>query len=998
MHSPFLRGVAQYFHSHGNFSNYCFVLPNHRSCTFFERELDLASESAFIMPHIMTITDFATRVAGLVPVPMVDSLFRLYKCYVAMSGNENYLFDKFVYWGNVLLKDFNDVDMSLVNPEKIFSNIRDLRYIQSNYLESDVSDIIERYLNISIENRASDNEHDEENFWLGNYNTDVTNEGEVKKEYMRLWNSMFELYKAYNEDLEASGLSTMGHIYRKASELVKEDVDLGHEKYVFVGFNALTASEISIFKRLSNRGKAMFFWDSASPVFSSQVPNPGCRYVKFFLQEFPQPHDFVAEKIEKFPSIKVIGVPTSVGQSQYASKILHDMSSQGLLTEDNAISTAVVLPDEKLFATLLNSLDVDVNVNVTMGYPLQSSDIASLMRVVAKLHKQARRQASGEWCYYRALVKTVLSHPIIKSCFGSEAIKVLMKIEEKNMFEIPQSMLLDTAFGNIFHTIEHGDEVESVKQYLHHLIDFCVQVKQQLLDNEKTINADDETQESPVTLQQAFVDQYIEVLLSLEDSISRYNLPPCESTIFFLVDKLSSMMSIPFEGEPLHGLQIMGMLETRCIDFDKVIILSCNERVLPRKFRSSSFISEYMRRFYGMSTIEDQESMWAYHFYRLISRASEVYMIHDTSTQSADSQEVTRYIPQLELIYKCDIEFIDLTLETNIIEDLNIDVPKTGHVAAMVDSYKAPGGKNHSASSINEFINCPLEFYFHYIERLSTDDSEADFMGASTFGTIVHDTLSRLYYPNDADGNPRQGEYSVGSDDIKAFIDNDLEAIVRHEVNSLYLHNSDLDRPLRGEASITSVAIINTIKGALQHDMDLLRKNGGGSFTVLECEKKHRNIQLSYGGERFNFTFTADRIDRLPDGTLRIVDYKTGSDLTNFRTMEDLFDPTVSDRRKAVLQLMLYCNAYAQETGYDGAIKPVIYKLREMDKSGVFFGKGNKKQEVDDYRKYNDDFKASMDAVMRDFFDKKRCFSQTLNTNPKGRPCRYCKFMDFCRR
>ena len=992
MHTPFLREVAQYFHSHGNFSNYCFVLPNHRSCTFFERELDLAAENAFIMPHIMTITDFATRVAGLVPVPMVDSLFRLYKCYVAMSGNENYPFDKFVYWGNVLLKDFNDVDMSLVDPEKIFSNIRELRYIQSNYLDGDISDIIERYLNISIERRTNDDESDDETFWLGNYNADSTDEGQVKKEYMRLWNSMYELYEAYNDDLESSQLSSMGHIYRKASELVKDDVDLGHDKYVFIGFNALTASEISIFKRLSNRDKAMFFWDSASPVFSFPVPNPGCRYVKFFLQEFPQPHDFVVEKIEGFPSVKVVGVPTSVGQSQYASKILHDMSSQGLLTQENAISTAVVLPDEKLFVPLLNSLDIDVNVNITMGYPLQGSDIASLMRVVAKLHKQARRQASGEWCYYRALVKTVLSHPIIKSCFGSEAIKVLMKIEEMNMFEIPQSMLVDTAFGNIFHTLELSDNVASVKEYLHLLIDFCVQVKKQLIDNEIADNADDETAESPVTLQQAFVDQYIEVLHSLEDSISRYNLPPCESTIFFLVDKLSSMMSVPFEGEPLQGLQIMGMLETRCIDFDKVIILSCNERVLPRKFRSSSFISEYMRRFYGMSTTEDQESMWAYHFYRLISRASEVYMIHDTSTQSSDSQEVTRYVPQLELIYDCDIDFIDLTLPTNIIEDLNIDVPKTGHVAAVIDSYKEQGGKKHSASSINEFITCPLEFYFHYIERLSTDDTEVDFMGANTFGTIVHDTLSQLYRPK-ADGKTCE----VSCDNIKAFIDNDLETIVRREVNSLYLHNSDVDRPLRGEASITSVAIINTIKSALQYDMDLLSKKGGGSFTVLECEKKH-TVKLSYGGESFNFTYTADRIDRLPDNTLRIVDYKTGSDLTNFRNMEDLFDPTVSDRRKAVLQLMLYCNAYAKETGYDKAIKPVIYKLREMDKSGVFFGTANNKVVVDDYRKYNDDFKASMDAVMKDFFDKKRCFSQTLNTNPKSRPCRYCKFMDFCRR
>ena len=993
MLTPFLRQVARYFQSKGDFHNYCFVLPNHRSCTFLEREFDLASNGVYITPAVTTITDFVTSLSGLAAVPAVEALFKLYKCYTSLSGNEAYPFDKLVYWGNVLLKDFNDVDMYLVDPEQIFNNVRELREIQSNYIDSDVREIVRRYLNMSVEGMAGD----DDDFWRDNYSTPSSQGEQVKKEFMRLWNSMLELYTAYHHDLAKSGMSSMGNIYRTASLAVKDGKDLGHKKYVFVGFNVLSTSEIAIFKRLQNRGKALFFWDASSPAFSTTAANvnPGGRYVNFFLKEFPQPADFIVESIDKFPSIKVYGVPSDVGQVQCASRLLDDFAQRGELSEKNAINTALVMPDESLFVPLLNSLNIDVNVNVTMGYPLQSSDIASLMRIVAKLHRQARREASGEWSYYRGMVKTVLSHPLIKTCFGHDAIEVMMKIDEGNLFVVPQSLLQDKPFGVLFRTIDRVDDVESVKAFLNNLIEFCTLVKEQL--SEDGDEQDDDQEEKPEALQLAFINQYCEVLTTLVDMLSRYDLPPCESTVFFLIDRLSAVISIPFEGEPLQGLQIMGMLETRCLDFEKVIILSCDERVLPRKFRSNSFISDYMRRYYGMSTVGDQESMWAYYFYRLISRASEVHLFHDTSTKSTDSKEITRYVPQLEMIYGCQIEYCEYTLNASVINNIAINVPKTGHVLDVLESYKMKGGKRHSASSINEYINCPLSFYFHYIERLSTDNAEDDFMGAGTFGTIVHDSLQQLYFP-DVDGMPREGEHKVTCGDIKRFIKTRLDTVVRHEVNRTYLRAADLDQPLHGEASIISVAILNSVRDVLRYDIDLLNNIDDNFLTVLECEKKHKGIMLNYGGVDFNFTYTADRIDRLSDGTVRMVDYKTGSDKTDFNDMEDLFNPNKDKRCKAVLQLMLYCNAYAQEMHYDEAIKPVIYKLRDIDQSGVFYGSGRNKVMVHDYRAHNTQFNERMDEVMRNFFDKDTAFTQTTNTKPSSTPCRYCKFADFCRR
>ena len=993
MNTSFLSQVAQYFHQKGNIHDYCFVLPNHRSCKFFERELDISSKKVFMMPEMMPINDFITRLSGSIAVNAIDAMFILYKCYTSMPGNEEQKFDKFVFWGNILLNDFNDVDMYLVDPKEIFTNIKEHREIQSNYIDEDLQQLVAQYFNLGSQGLMGE----DVDFWR-NYSNENLDKEEVRASYLKLWQNMLGLYEKYNAELDMRGVKSPGRIYREAVTAVKEGRDLGHKCYVFVGFNMLSTSEIAIMKRLGDQKKAMYFWDTSSPAFSDKYPqNPGGRYVKFFQQQFPSPHDFTAQPIATFPELTVMGVPSNVGQAKCAFNLIEKMVDNKHISNPlNAIDTAIVLPDESLFMPLLNSLSPKVpNINVTMGYPLQNSDIASLMRVVSRMHRRARRDADDKWSFYRNDVKIILSHPIIKSCYGDHALAIIEQIDADNVFEVPEEMFKGRPFEGLFHTAPDTNDPASVTEFLSGLVHFCNSVLK-IMSPQSTKEEIDEDIQRPMTLQEAFIKQYIDILNRVRAAINEHSVPPCENTVFFLVDKLVGVHTMPLEGEPLHGLQIMGMLETRCLDFDNIIILSCNEHILPRKFRSSSFITDFMRRGYGMSTVADQDMMWTYNFYRLISRAKRVYMLYDTSEQAVGSNEVTRFVHQLKMIYGCPINEINLSMPVPVSEQLIINVPKERHVADAVNSYRPEiGNKCLSASSINEFINCRLAFYFRHIEGLNADSTEDDFMDFSTFGTIVHDTLQELYYP-DVDGKPRTGEYKVTGAMITEFKNKHLNHVICRIVNREYSNKTKPNTPLSGESSIVSVAIEMYVKSALDHDLSLLA-GGNDYFTVLECEHKHKNIPLNFGDEKFNFTYTADRIDRMSNGTLRMVDYKTGHDETTFATMDDLF--TREDkRRKAVLQLMLYCNAYAQENNYDGPIKPEIYSLQDMSKAGIFRIVDKKSQPLLDYHDINEEFKQRMEEVLKEFFDLNEPFKQTTNTKPSTSPCRYCKFVDFCRR
>lgn len=995
--SSFLRQIAQYFHGKPDLHNYRFVLPNHRSCKFFERELDIAHNGVYLSPEVMTITDFVVDMTKSVPVNPVEALFILYKCYTAIEGNEDYPFDKFIYWGNVVLNDFDDVDMYLVDAKAIFTNIEETHAIQTT-LDDDVREVMKHYFDLK------DEENTGEDFWV-NYSLNEDKPGEVKKKYLALWQSLYQLYNSYHEALRERKFNSMGGIFREAVDVVKERDFESSEKYVFIGFNMLSTSELAIFKRLQKAGRAMFFWDVASPAFNEEkTSNTGARYVKLFSNLFPEPNDFTYEKIEGYPSIEVVGVPSNVGQAKYCYHLLNKLEKDKCLDPDNAINTAIVLPDKGLLIPLLNSLPSSIEKkNVTMGYPLSSSDIASLMRVVAKMHHQARRDALTEWGYFRNDVKVVLSHPLIKNFFGRKALDIVRDIDQNDLFTVPQSKFEGSELELLFTGVDDVNDTESVTQFLKRFAEFCqilLDAMKEQTEKEKLETAesaengkdDEKKDEIKMTLQEAFLHQYIEVINLLIKALDYYKVPPCEATVFFLLDRMLATYSIPFEGEPLQGLQVMGMLETRCLDFDNIIILSANDRTLPGKMRSNSFISDFMRANYKMLTAVGEESMGSYYFYRLISRAKKLIMVYDTCDQAVGSSEISRYIPQLEMVYERDINKTMFSLSSSTNEPLTIKMPKTGKALETLNKFREGGGdKFLSASTIKEYISCPLSFYFNKIERLRVSDADADFMDAGTFGGIVHDVLQHLYYP-DIQGSRRTGTYKVTKDDIINFENNKLEKVVNDLVDKEYVKGRGSNSPMAGEASIVSVAIMQFAKAALLYDKKLLDETGNRFFEVQECEISH-DIALEYGDVKFNFRYIADRIDKLEDGTLRLVDYKTGKDETKFSDASELFSYE-HPKIRAILQLILYCNAYALEKQYDGPIMPVVYTLRDMDNTGVFYNG----TQLKDYREVNDSFKNYMDEKIKDLFDEKVPFVPTANPDHSTYPCVYCKYKDFCRK
>lgn len=1003
--TPFLEQVARhYYNTNKDLIDYCFVFPNRRSGEFLLMHLaQMQPGIPMIAPRITTITDFAANLTHSIAASTVEQLFTLYEAYVEVTGNELYEFDRFAYWGNVVLNDFNDVDTSLVDATQLFTNTRELREISTDYFTPELKETLERYFNVQFGKTS-----DEDGFWKHvKGNEDV----EVRREFLRLWQIMLPLYTKFREKLTERGLSYSGKIMRDAVEKIKTmgPDDFREKKYVFVGFNLLSACELSIFDLMQKKGIAEFCWDYFSPAFKEKS-NLATRYLDFYVKRFKSPIDLPDHYIDSFPQMTVVSVPNNMGQAKCAFKIVNELVKQKEINNvDNAIDTAIVLPDEHLFPPLLNSAtDAVSHVNVTMGYPLRNSSIASLMRIVSKMHRQAARQIDSNdiisYTYYREDVKSLLSHPIIKSLFARESIELTKTIDNNNLYQVPEQLFSNVAFSDLFVSIHNINDALEVTAYLDRLLHFIERIDKMLNDtpDETTIKEQDRA----IPLQNAFFRKYYEVLEQVKQSVATHGVPMCESTVFYLIDRLVGLHTIPFQGEPLAGLQLMGVLETRCLDFNNVILLSMNERVFPRKFFKPSFIPYQLRRHFVMPTMEHQESMMAYYFYRLIGRARNVYMLYDCSTKAFGSGEPSRFITQLEKIYNCHVTHVEMRQAVAPGESLKINVKKEGRARERLEQFVKPvGGMNLSASSIKEYIACPLKFYFHYVQDLNADNEQSDFMDAATFGSIVHDTLQQLYFPG-KEYSPKN-PYKVFKGRIEQFKRNELEQCLVRNINRIYLHRKPdkLDTPITGEPSILFEAFKLFVLNVIDYDLKLL-DNENCYFEVWECEVSHV-VTLDLGnGVRFNFKFKADRIDRINGtGPLRIIDYKTGKDETTFSSFESIFAES-GNYKRAILQLFLYCNAYEkvlEEQGFEKmTLTPIIYKLKRMSESGINYKPRNKDAvTIDDYNgtyhglAINDEFKSVMGHHMKEFFDFDTPFSQCSENSTT---CNYCNFIEFCRR
>ena len=1033
--TPFLQQVARYYHDTQGLEDYCFVFPNRRGGQFFshylQQELVAADKREgtsrpHLMPNVTSINELVAQLTGTVAASDIEMMFALYDAYCRAMGDNAQEFDKFIYWAQLIISDFNDIDRSMADAASIYQNLEDLHDLNSNYLSEEVKEKVRRIFGDNLFTAFFDTNADAD-LWrhiqkkIDENSTERdevqnANEEVVKQRFMTLWNRLAVIYDNYHEALSGKGLISPGMQLRQAAEQSLEQ--MRYSRMVFAGFGVLSVAECKLFTNFKASDKADFWWDNAGIAAQlEKAPNdPGALLIDGYCRRFGampvEPLDTTDQ------TIRVVAVPSTVGQAKQAFNEVALIKEQESGTSGKTalgIETAIVLPDENLLVPLLHSIhapyhDGDLNLNVTLGYPLRSSGIVSLMHIVARMHHQATKE-DKVLTYYREDVNDILSHPLIKTYFTTEALELAAELARTNRFRVPAPEFEPYGFSDLFapamDSDVRGDVVAGQMDYLDRLLSFCNRLMAMMTPDDMEVEFDDDidnqSEGDEVPLQQAFLLMYIDVLNQLKRSFAECSQPLRQQlqrgTVFFLIDRLASSAIVPFTGEPLRGLQIMGLLETRSLDFENVIILSMNERVFPRRRSINSFIPNYMRRAHGMSTIEQQEAIVSYNFFRLLNRSSHVTLIYDSSAQKMGSSEPSRYITQLEMVYGKQLQYVDMSLHVETSAAISIQVPadEKGVLRTRYTSDPAQGGRCLSASAINKYINCPLMFYMHYVQGLNDDSETGDFMDSSTFGRIIHDTLSDCY-----GGNTQR---LIDANYIKQFKKDKLEATVIRNIKKTYLHVPEEmlehhTKPLRGEAFMLIDTISSYVKFVLDYDLELIAKEG--PFTVLECEQEHRLLPMEMDGVKFNFTYMPDRIDVLQEkGMVRIVDYKTGSDVTTFSSaagLPDLFDPMKDKRRKAILQLFLYCYAYMIEHPDVDKVMPVIYKIPSMKESGVLC-KGSTRGAA------ASQFELEMgNDVVKDFVSQmattiKSLYEETFDQADEGsKACNYCRFIDFCRR
>lgn len=1015
--TPFLQQVARHYLQVPALEDYCFVFPNRRSGQFFMQylkeqlvnaDLEQGVNTPHLMPCVTSINEFVAELTRTETASDIEMMFTLYKAYCGAMGENAQEFDKFIYWAQLIIGDFNDIDKSLANADEIYRNLSDQHNLSSNYLSAEVQEMVQQIFGNQLFTAFFDCS-EEASLWQKRHKTGQPEGGgddAVKQAFYSLWNALGTIYHNFHDLLREKDLVSPGMQLRQVAEAPPSQSR--YSRYVFVGFGVLSAAEVKLFDHFKD--KADFWWDKAGlETMLEKAPNdPGALLINGYCKRFrAMPIDQLQGQQ---PSVRVVAISSSVGQAKMAFKELEQMGASS-----NGIDTAIVLPDENLLVPLLHTVPEDITMNVTLGYSLRSSNIVSLMHIVARLHQQASKE-KDVWTYYREDVYDILSHPLIKTYFATEALSMSMQLTRNNRFRVPASEFEQLSFGVLFKPVQDSEAaVAGSKQidYLDNLLSFC-----DLLMGLMSTNSEDGNQPSgedkdvsrdkdggiTLPLQQSFLVMYIDVLHQLKRALADDDQSLQRGSLFYMIDRLTSSAIVPFTGEPLQGLQVMGLLETRSLDFKNVVILSMNERVFPRRRGIHSFIPNYIRSAYGMSTVEQQEAIVSFNFYRLLNRASNVSLIYDSSAQKLGSSEPSRFITQLEMVYGWKMQHVEMVPDINPSSSIVIEVPNQGIdlQGLYTRDPDSAGGKYLSASAINKYINCPLSFYLHYVQHLNDENEVSDFMDYGTFGDIIHDTLRECYYCY----QPANKEDGVVIDEnyIKGFKKNKLDKTVKRNIRKHYLHvpEDELDReePLKGEAYMLVDTIKSYVEFVLDYDTELINQSVNGRMTILECEERCKKKGLDIGGVKFNFDYTPDRIDMLDDGTVRIVDYKTGKDNTTFAATEglpDLFDSDKQDRRKAILQLFLYCHAYLTDHPNVKSVTPVIYKLASMKESGVWL-KGGRGVKPEQYVFTREDavsrsFVSKMGEVLRALYE-----NNFVQAGDKSKACNYCRYIDFCRR
>lgn len=960
---PFLYQVATLFYQQygAEIHRLAFVFPNRRAGLFFQKYLSEISERPLFSPSILTINDLFMQLSGKHPADKIQMLFRLYELYKQRSGSSE-SFDEFIYWGEMLLNDFDDIDKYMVDARMLFRNVSDLKSLDDdfNYLSPEQVQAIR-------------------SFWSSFY---PKGDSPNQQHFLELWEILYDLYAGLRTSLAKDGCGYDGMIFREVVEqLEKEPMsDFPFDQVVFVGLNALSISEERLLLALQKKGVADFYWDYVGP-WVTDSDNKASFFLERNLRLFPSRMQLPATGPVQ-AEIRVMGVPSAIGQAKQVYPILQALADEQQLTDESALRTAIVLPDEHLLVPVLNAIpEVIQHINVTMGYPLAGTPVAALMEYILTLQKNIRYVDRVPVFYFRDVLP-ILNHQYVMAAAPEEVSQLVKDMTAGNRIYVHAADLNRHELLSILFTpVQNTEELSDYLIHVLEALNTCLRNKRPNPDDEEMISNSTQT---TADIEQEFIFHYFATVNRMKEVMREAKIEMRLDTYFRLLKRMTDLITIPFEGEPLSGLQVMGVLETRALDFDRLIILSMNEGIFPLKKAANSFIPYNLRRGFGLPTYEHQDSVWAYHFYRLIRRAKQVTLLYDTRTTGLQTGEVSRFVHQLRYHYQYPLidELVVYDVASSAVPP--ISVQKTTEVEKLLSDFLSGGTRALSASAINTYLDCPLKFYFSVLEQIQEEDEITETVERDVFGSILHKVMEDLYAPF-------KGKL-VTADLLKLLRKDQplLTGTIARAFAELFF-KSPVVRPLEGENFLTGEMIRKYAEKILEQDACFT------PFHYIESEKKVRATITLSDRRVVQLKGFIDRVDSL-DRVLRIVDYKTGSGKLDFESVEGLFDKEAKDRPKAVMQVFLYAWMYQQLPEYTGMpIQPAIYYLRTLFQRSfnpvVEQKKGRgKADKVNSFQDFVADFEGKLRQCLDEIFNLDIPFTQTET----GKACAYCSFRGLC--
>ena len=989
MVKSFLQHVAEDLVAKKGFdlARVAIVFPNKRAALFMNEHFARLSERPMWSPAYMTISDLFRRLSAKQVADPILLVCMLYRVYCEVTGSNETL-DHFYGWGQLLLSDFDDLDKNMADADRVLANVRDIRELDDlDYLTPEQKQVIARF--------------------FGNFSED--HNSLLKQRFLKMWSRMADIYHAFNAQLSRLGLAYEGSLYREVAshfkQLLSEDSSLTDELmlqhvkeydcYVFVGFNLLQRVEQQLFTTLKTQGRALFYWDFDHYYLEG---NEAGHFIKQYLERFPNELDANRKEIydcfSQQKRISFVSAPTENIQARYVSNWLRTLldnkqSSQSYFSDNRAQirhNTAIVLCNEGLLQTVIHCLPGEVEkVNITTGYPLTQTPAASLVSLLINL--QTTGYAPSRGCFRLKQVSAVLRHPYA-DCISPDAVTLAHDLsEQKVYFPTPQRLSSDEGLAFLFKPQANNTA----------LLSWLCEIVQRVAKNaEMKVKREED---SPLFQESLF--RTYTLLNRLLSLCENGDLQVDTITLQRLIGQLISSTSVPFHGEPAEGLQVMGVLETRNLDFDHVLMLSCNEGNMPKGVNDTSFIPYNIRKAYGLTTIDHKVSIYAYYFHRLLQRAKDVTIVYNNATTDGQKAEMSRFMLQLMAESPHHIEMRTLQASISVSPFQPPTIEKTDNVIEQLNKKFQERPVQHlpllTPTAINSYMRCPLIFYYNYACGLrQLDDNEDDTIDNRVFGNIFHEATQLLYVR--LTQQTKQIERKVLDEVLKNKVDIERAVDEAFRTQLFKLHNTPAHyhMELNGMQLINREVIIHYIRQLLEIDRQL------APFTIvgMECDVvaplKTPHLTTTIGGR-------IDRLDRIKDKNgidcLRVIDYKTGNRQTSpLKGIESIFQQeSLNKHGDYYLQTLLYACIVRKNRLYNPEQLPVRPALLFIQHAGVenydpVLKLG--RETISDIADYSQQFGELLKEKVAEIFAPNQPFAPT----PNRERCDTCTYHLLCSR